>query len=138
MLHFNFIKFSLAALLFSIPSAAQAVDRPNIVFFLIDDLGWTDVGCCGSDFYESPNIDRLAKQGMRFTHGYSACTVCSPTRAALMTGKYPARLHITDWIHGSKRPNAKLAIPQWTEYLPRSELTIAAALKQVGYATAHV
>jgi arylsulfatase A-like enzyme len=119
------------------PHAAGA-ERPNVILFLIDDLGWTDLGCCGSDLFETPHIDRLAQQGMRFTNGYSACTVCSPTRAALMTGKYPARLHITDWIHGHKRPNARLAIPSWTEYLPHTEVTVAATLRQAGYATAHV
>ena len=70
------------------------------MFFLIDDLGWADVGCYGSKFYETPNIDRLASQGMRFTDAYAACPVCSPTRASIMTGKYPARLHLTDWIPG--------------------------------------
>ncbi len=118
--------------------AADDTRPPNLVVFLIDDLGWTDLSCFGSDLYQTPHIDRLAQQGMKFTNSYSACTVCSPTRAALMTGKYPARLHITDWIHGSKRPNAKLAIPKWTEYLPRTEVTIATALKEVGYTTAHV
>ena len=93
--------------------------RPlNVILILIDDLGATDVSYAGSRFYETPNIDRLAKQGMRFTAGYSACTVCSPTRAALMTGKYPARLHVTDWIKGHARPKAKLRIPDWTMYLP--------------------
>src|SRR5262245_51701563 len=77
---------------------------PNVILILVDDLGWTDLSCQGSTFYETPNIDRLAKEGMRFTHGYSACTVCSPTRAAALTGKYPARLHITDWIAGHQRP----------------------------------
>src|SRR5262249_31709079 len=109
-----------------------------IVFYLIDDMGWTDLGCLGSDLYETPHIDQFARQSMKFTNGYAACTVCSPTRAALMTGKYPARLHITDWIHGSERPRAKLAIPHWTHYLPRSEVTIATALKERGYVTAHI
>ena len=68
--------------------------RPNIVFILVDDLGWIDVGCFGSTFYETPNIDRLAAEGMRFTDGYAACAVCSPTRAAVMTGRYPARLGV--------------------------------------------
>src|SRR5581483_1750011 len=134
--------FSLAGLALagaaSTASAAGDSRPPNLVVFLIDDLGWTDLGCFGSDLYQTPNIDKLAQQGMKFTNSYSACTVCSPTRAALMTGKYPARLHITDWIHGSKRPNAKLAIPKWTEYLPRTEVTIATALKEVGYTTAYV
>src|SRR5438445_386580 len=69
----------------------------NFVFILADDLGGTDLGCFGSSFYETPNIDKLAHDGMKFTHSYSACTVCSPTRAALMTGRYPATLHLTDW-----------------------------------------
>ncbi|MGE3808378.1 MAG: sulfatase, partial [Gemmataceae bacterium] len=112
--------------------------KPNIIVILVDDLGWTDLACFGSDLYETPNLDRLASQGMKFTDGYAACTVCSPTRAAMMTGKYPARLHITDWIHGHKRPFAKLAIPKWTEYLPREEVTVAEALKQAGYTTAHI
>ena len=90
---------------------AAAADRPNVIVILVDDLGWTDLGCYGNDFHETPHIDRLAKDGMRFTNGYSACTVCSPTRAALLTGQYPARLHVTDWIAGHKRPFAKLACP---------------------------
>jgi len=71
---------------------------PNVVLFLIDDLGYTDVGCYGSDFYETPNIDRLAREGMRFTDAYAACCVCSPTRVSVLTGKNPARLHITHAI----------------------------------------
>ncbi|MCB1078929.1 MAG: sulfatase-like hydrolase/transferase, partial [Verrucomicrobiae bacterium] len=86
------------------PEAWSADPKPNVVLILADDLGWTDLGCQGSDLYRTPHIDRLAKEGMRFTQAYSACTVCSPTRASLMTGKYPARLHITDWIPG--RPPA--------------------------------
>src|SRR5512138_1007150 len=77
---------------------APARRKPNFVFFLIDDLGRQDLGCYGSTFYETPNIDRLAAEGMRFTNAYAACPVCSPTRASIMTGKYPARLGITDWI----------------------------------------
>ena len=78
-------------------SAARKERRkPNFVFFLIDDLGRQDLGCYGSTFYETPNIDRLAAQGMRFTNAYAACPVCSPTRASIMTGKYPARLRMTD------------------------------------------
>ena len=119
------------------PRAAAAAQRPpNIIFFLIDDWGWTDAACFGSKLYETPHIDRLATQGMKFTDAYSACTVCSPTRAATMTGKYPARLHITDWIAGHNRPYAKLKIPTWTLQLPLEEKTIAEELKGRGYATA--
>jgi arylsulfatase A-like enzyme len=118
---------------------ARSAERPpNVILMLIDDMGWTDLGCCGSKFYETPNIDRLAASGMRFTNGYSACTVCSPTRAAVMTGKYPARLHITDWIAGHQRPFAKLKVPDWRQYLPHEETTIAEAFKAKGYVTCHI
>ncbi len=115
--------------------AAEPGKKLNVVFFLIDDLGWADVGCYGSTYYETPNIDRLAAQGMRFTDAYAACPVCSPTRASIMTGKYPARLHLTDWIAGHRRPYAKLAVPDWTMSMPLSEVTIAEAFKEAGYAT---
>jgi len=128
------MRFALL-LLALFPCSLRAADRPNVILFLIDDLGATDLRCTGSDFHETPNIDRLAKQGLRFTQAYSACTVCSPTRAALLTGNYPARLHITDWIQGHKRPNAKLLVPDWTMYLPRETSTIAEVLKENGYAT---
>jgi arylsulfatase A-like enzyme len=118
--------------------AAKASRPPNIIFILVDDYGWTDLSCYGSKFYETPNIDRLAGEGMRFTNAYAACTVCSPTRAAVMTGKYPARLHVTDWIAGHNRPNAKLKIPDWTLHLPLEETTIAEALKPAGYTTASI
>lgn len=118
--------------------ALHARQMPNIVVFLADDLGWTDLGCYGSSFYETPNIDKLAESGIRFTSAYAACNVCSPTRAALMTGKYPARLHITDWITGYKKPDAKLLPPDWTQYLPLEEITIAELLKKKGYVTASV
>jgi arylsulfatase A-like enzyme len=113
-------------------------DPPNVVVILVDDLGATDLGHAGSAFYETPHIDRLAAGGLRFTRAYSACTVCSPTRAALLTGKYPARLRVTDWIAGHKRPNAKLRVPDWTMKLAHEERTLAEALKEAGYATASV
>ncbi|MBI3985372.1 MAG: sulfatase-like hydrolase/transferase, partial [Lentisphaerae bacterium] len=72
--------------------------KPNIIFIVIDDMGWKDIACSGSAFYETPNIDRLAARGMRFTSAYASCPVCSPTRASLLTGKYPATVGITDWI----------------------------------------
>ncbi|MGB2864655.1 MAG: sulfatase-like hydrolase/transferase, partial [Sedimentisphaerales bacterium] len=103
--------------------------RPNFLFILADDLGWSQVGCYGSDFYETPNIDRLAREGMRFTDAYAACPVCSPTRASIMTGKYPARLHLTDFIAGGSFPYEKYAQPEWQKYLPLEEITIAEVLK---------
>ncbi|MDA1274103.1 MAG: sulfatase [Verrucomicrobia bacterium] len=112
--------------------------RPNIILILVDDLGWTDLSCMGSQFYETPHIDRLAAQGTRFTQAYSACTVCSPTRAAVLTGRYPARLHLTDWISGHVRPHAKLKVPDWTMFLPHAERTIAEALKPNGYISASI
>ncbi len=113
--------------------------RPNIVFILIDDLGWADVGCFGSRYYETPNIDRLASQGMRFTDAYAACAVCSPTRASIMTGKYPARLHLTNWIPGEgDAPSHRLRIPEWRQFLPLEEITIAQALKSAGYVSASI
>src|ERR1043166_8806960 len=117
-------------------SGAQSPAKPNIVLILADDLGWTDLGCFGSEYYETPHIDRLAREGMKFTQAYSACTVGSPTRAALLTGKYPARLHITDWIPGLPPENPKLLVPDWTKYLPLEEITIANVLHSSGYATA--
>ncbi len=103
---------------------------------LADDLGWTDLACFGSDFYETPHLDRLAREGMRFTQNYSACTVCSPTRAALMTGKYPARVHITDWIPGRMPDNPKLLVPDWTKFLPLHETTLGRVFQGAGYTTA--
>src|SRR4051794_39498156 len=121
------------------PARLAAADPPvNVVVVLADDLGWTDLACYGSDLHETPHLDRLARDGMRFTQNYSACTVCSPTRAALLTGKYPARLHITDWIPGAMPDNPKLLVPDWTKYLPTSETTIATLLRRLGYATASI
>ena len=76
----------------------SANEKPNVILVLVDDMGWMDLSCQGSDFYRTPNIDRLAKEGIRFTNGYAACAVCSPTRAAVQTGRYPHRLGVTDWI----------------------------------------
>jgi arylsulfatase A len=137
----NLTRRSFAALTFAslLPRAATAAARkPNFIFILVDDLGWTDVACFGSKFYQTPNVDKLAARGMKFTQGYSACTVCSPSRAAILTGKYPARLHITDWIAGHPYPHAKLKPPDWTKYLPLEEVTVAERLKSAGYATASI
>lgn len=120
---------------------AQRISKnqpPNVILILVDDLGWTDTRCYGSTFYETPNIDLLAAKGIRFTNAYSACTVCSPSRASILTGKYPARLHLTDWIKGHERPFAKLSPPEWRQYLPLEETTLAEVMKAQRYATAMI
>ena len=115
--------------------------RPNILLILVDDLGWTDLACCGSEFYETPNLDRLCGEGMCFTDAYAASPVCSPTRASLLTGKYPATVGITDWIdwqdvvHPAR--GAVVDVP-YLKDLPASEHSLAAALSDAGYATWHV
>lgn len=119
-------------------STAQTQKQPNIVFVLIDDMGWKDLSCYGSDYHQTPHIDHLANDAVRFTNGYSACTVSSPSRAAIMTGKYPAKTHITDWIEGYRMPHAKLQIPDWTMFLPLEETTMAEVFKSAGYSTAHI
>lgn len=110
-------------------------ERLNIVLILADDLGWTDLSSYGSDLYQTPHIDGLAASGMRFTDSYAAAHICSPTRASIMTGKTPARLHLTNYIAGDK--TLKLKPPEWTKQLPLEEVTIAEALKGAGYATGH-
>ena len=108
---------------------------PNVLFILVDDLGWKDLSCYGSSFYETPNIDRLADMGFRFSQAYAAHPVCSPTRAAIMTGKHPTRLNITDWIPGQNPQNRKLVGPNDLHALPLEETTLAEALQQKGYKT---
>ena len=118
---------------------AAAAPKPNFIFFLIDDLGRNDLGCYGSKFYRTPNLDRMAAEGMKFSDAYAACPVCSPTRASIMTGKYPARLHLTDWLPGrGDLPAQRLARPIINQQLPLAEVTIAEKLKAAGYVTAHV
>lgn len=120
-------------------TASEATAHPNIVFILADDLGWKDLGCYGSTFYETPNLDKLAAEGIKFTRAYAACCVCSPTRASIMTGKYPARLGLTDWLPGQQpRRYQKLLRPPLPDHLPLEEFTIAEAMKQGGYATCFI
>lgn len=110
---------------------------PNVVFFLVDDLAWSDVGCYGSSFHETPNIDHLSSEGVRFTDAYAACHVCSPTRASILTGKYPATLNLTDWLKGRRDfPFQKLLNVEINQQLPKQETTIAEALREKGYSTA--
>jgi len=123
--------------------------KPNVILFLVDDLGWSDVGFMGSKYYETPNINLLSKQGVIFTNAYAACAVCSPTRASIQTGRYPARLGITDWIrsrnllNSAKTPYEEnesrlLKTPSNSNQLELNELTIAEVLKPAGYYTCHI
>jgi arylsulfatase A-like enzyme len=134
------MRFLFVAVVACTALPARAADAPpNVVLFLIDDLGQRDLGCYGSTFYKTPNVDRLAKDGLKFTDFYAACPVCSPTRASIVTGKYPQRVGITDWIPGRKDlPEQRLKRPQIKNELALEEVTIAEALKKRGYATAHV
>ena len=116
--------------------ALDAAKQTNFLFFLVDDMGWADIGANGSTYHETPNIDRLARSGMRFTQGYAAGSVCSPTRASIMTGRHPVRVDITDWIPGqANRPANPLLHPEDRSHLPLEETTIAEALKEHGYQT---
>ncbi len=130
----------ILSLAYSQLAVARAPEKPNVIFILLDDYGYTDLGCYGSKFYETPNIDRLASEGIRFTDAYAACPVSSPTRAALMTGKYPVNTGITDWIPGRQAstpglPEDRFLSQPFNLQLNLEELTIAEALKSNGYAT---
>jgi len=123
--------------LFQACTAATKGKKWNFVFILADDLGWNQVGYHGIQFYETPNIDRIAHEGVYFTDAYAASPVCSPTRASLMTGKYPARLGLTDFVPGYPYPYAKLTTPEWQKRLPMEEVTIPELLKSKGYVSGH-
>ncbi len=125
----------LSAPIMSSIARGETSKKPNFVFILVDDLGWPDLGCYGSSFYDTPNLDKLAASGMQFNDAYAACPVCSPTRAAIMAGKYPTRLNITDWIPGQDPKNRKLLGPQDLHQLPLDEVTLAETFKKQGYKT---
>jgi arylsulfatase A-like enzyme len=139
----NKIRLLLLFLLLALMPTGKLVKaeepKTNVVFILADDLGWRDLSNEGSTFYESPHIDRIANEGMKFTQGYAACQVCSPSRASLMTGKYPARLNITDWIGAAMgeewKRNTKLLPATYEHKLPLSETTMAEAFLEAGYRT---
>lgn len=114
-----------------------AEQRPNVVLILADDLGWSQIGANGGEAYRTPHIDRLASEGMRFTNAYSSAAVCSPTRAALMSGFYPARLHLTDHIKGSNPKGKPLLQPEWHKRLDLEVTTVAEVFRRHGYRTAH-
>ena len=135
--------------------SSNTAGKPNIVLILVDDLGWMDLSCQGSDYFRTPNIDRLASQGMRFTDAYAACAVCSPTRAAVMTGRWPGRVGVTDWIRarfqrGNQATpdktrteyvggnNRKLLCPPNPFWMEHEEITIAELLKPKGYVSCHI
>ena len=126
-----------AAILFScdLKKQDQASLSPNVIIILADDLGWNQLGHYGGP-YLTPSIDDLAERGMHFTDAYSSASVCSPTRAALMTGKYPARLHLTDFIKGQDFPDSLLVQPGWQQYLPLNEITLGEVFRENGYRTA--
>lgn len=127
------IIYLLMSITLFVQCSKQELTPPNVVIIFADDMGWNQLGCQGGP-YHTPAIDGLAAQGMRFTDAYASCAVCSPTRAALMTGKYPARLHLTDFIAGGK--DKLLAQPDWQKFLPLEEITIGEVFKEHGYRTA--
>ena len=133
-LHRIFALLTLGAISSCAGPPAAGPAKWNVVLLLADDLGWRDLGCTGSPFYETPSIDRLAVQGMRFTQNYAACNVCSPTRASIMTGKHPARLHTTNFFGGNRK--GLLLPPEYRQSLPAEETTLAGAFRRAGYRTA--
>ncbi len=154
----DFLKYAglvTAGTVFSKSLFAAESRPPNIILITVDDLGWTDVGCYGSTYHQTPNIDKLASQGMRFTDAYAACALCSPTRASIMTGRYPARIGITDWIRaryqGGDIPWNKVSPSGYEEHegkplmtpvnplwMELSEITVAEVLKIGGYTNCHI
>lgn len=132
----------LAAFLVLLALECPAALKPNILFILIDDMGWMDLGCQGNPHVKTPNIDRFAMEGVRFTDAYAPAPVCSPTRAALMTGHSPARLHLTNHLPHQNRftpPESKLLPAEMRDHLPLEYTTIAERLRdEAGYATAFI
>ena len=121
-------------LIFLTTAPARGDDRPNFLFFLVDDLGWADIGANGSTFYQTPHIDLLATSGTLFTNGYAAASICSPTRASILTGRHPVRVNITDWIPGMVK-TGKFQKVEDRDNLALSEVTIAETLRDAGYQT---
>jgi arylsulfatase A-like enzyme len=125
-------------MVFLAASMASAAERPNVVFFLVDDLGYSGVACYGNSLHETPHVDQLAKEGMRFTDAYTASAVCSPTRASVQSGQYPLRFGITDWIPGALLANRRLLEQPTERILPLETVTVAEAFQEGGYQTAFV
>ena len=139
---------ALSGLLCAPFGAMAAPETPNVILILIDDMGWMDSAPYGSEYYDTPNLTRLAREGMLFTDAYAAAPLCSPTRASIMSGQYPARLRMTQAISSKKhvpdpkalppKPNEYCGVVQNKIYMPLEVLTLAEALKEVGYQTAHI
>jgi len=132
---FSIILYLTCICLLCLVQCTEPLQKQNFVFILVDDLGWTDVGYNGSEFYETPHLDQLSKKSVRFTNAYAGGSVCSPTRAAIMTGMHPARLNITDWIPGRNDDGKKLVGPQDLHELPLDRITIAERLVEDGYSS---
>ena len=147
--------FVLAACALLFAPLARAADQPNVIVILVDDMGWMDLSCQGSDYYRTPAIDQIASEGMRYTNGYAACAVCSPTRAALQTGRYPHRVGVTDWIRSMfqrgnlgtpdqnptkyvGRKNRAYLCPPNPYWMEHEEVTIAEVLKTRGYQSGYI
>ena len=117
-------------------------NKPNFILIVADDLGYGDLGCYGNKIVDTPELDKLAENGVRFTNAYASCTVCSPTRASLLTGKNPVALNLTDFIPGRQangpQPHHKLISPDFNKHLPPDEITIAEQLKKLGYTNASI
>lgn len=136
----TFIPLLLGTALATLPLAGRAQEQPNIVFILADDLGWKDLACYGNQHTETPVLDSLSRSGVLFTQAYAACPVCSPTRASILTGKYPTRLHLTNFLIGNRTDpeSPVLPPPGWKTYLGASETTLPELLREHGYSTGMV
>lgn len=124
-------------------ASEDSLKAPNVLFILIDDMGATDLACYGNQYHETPNIDKIAQQGLIFSDAYAACPVSSPTRASILTGRYPAEIGLTDWIPGRQasiglEKDKKLKVPKFNHHLPLTEITVAEALKKQNYRTASI
>ena len=136
-------KYVFLALIITLCSCSQEQENPNILLIVVDDLGYSDLHCYGNELVETPNIDRLASEGVRFTQAYASCTVCSPTRASIMTGKNPVAVNITDWIpgnqyYGGPQPHEKYVVPPFSHEMLLEEITLAEKLAEAGYVTASI
>lgn len=138
----NGVLMTAALLAVSSQVEAKKPKHPNVLFILADDYGWMDLGCMGSKYYETPNLDRLASEGVKFTNAYSACQVSSPSRASIMTGKYTPRHGVTNWIGEMSgedwrkmNRHSKLLPADYAWKLPAEEYTIAECLRDNGYTT---